>query len=135
MRKYSVLIIILLILLVSAAACTSKTGLFTDVSAFEAMKIIETNRNNPEFVILDIRTTNEFSEGRLAGAVNVDFYAESFRADLKKLDREKTYLVYCRSGNRSGQSRPFFVEPGFREVYHLESGINSWKAEGYPVVQ
>jgi len=67
----------------------------------EAHDLIQTNRTNPHLVILDVRTPREFSQGHLENAINIDFYAETFRQDINQLDREKAYLIYCRRGVRS----------------------------------
>ena len=67
----------------------------------EAYALIQTKRTNPHLVILDVRTPREFSQGHLEKAINIDFYAETFRQEINQLDREKTYLIYCRRGVRS----------------------------------
>jgi rhodanese-related sulfurtransferase len=105
-----------------------------DITAQEAFALIEDNENNPEFVILDVRTPEEFADGRLEDAVNLDFYSETFRDELDLLNKSKTYLIYCRSGNRSGQARDIMEELDFREVYDM-GGILEWQAEGLPTVK
>ncbi len=84
--------------------------------------------------MLDVRTPEEFASGHLAGAVNLDFYAPSFADDLAALDREAPYLLYCRSGNRSGQAREMMRSLGFAEVHEIAGGINAWVEAGLPVV-
>jgi rhodanese-related sulfurtransferase len=65
--------------------------------------------------------------------MNLDFYAPDFREWLAQLDREKTYLVYCRTGHRSGETVNFMKELGFRRVYDLQGGILAWQSAGLPV--
>ncbi|MFH1002867.1 MAG: rhodanese-like domain-containing protein [Chloroflexota bacterium] len=101
----------------------------------QAASLIEDNRNNPDFVILDVRTPGEFAAGHLAGAVNLDFYASTFRDDVNKLDKTRSYLVYCHSGNRSGQAVTIMDELGFGQVYNLSSGIEGWLGQGLPTVK
>jgi rhodanese-related sulfurtransferase len=84
-------------------------------------------------VVLDVRTPEEFGAGRLAGAVNLDFYATTFADDLSALDREVPYLLYCRSGNRSAQAREMMRELGFLEVHEIDGGINALVEAGFPV--
>ncbi|MCK6599511.1 MAG: rhodanese-like domain-containing protein, partial [Bdellovibrionaceae bacterium] len=55
-------------------------------------------------VILDVRTPDEYLSGHIKGAINIDFYASDFQNQLGKLDKEKDYKVYCRSGNRSSKA-------------------------------
>ena len=61
--------------------------------------------DNPEsFAIIDVRTPEEFYAGRIKGSVNFNYYDSFFLSEIKNLDRDKTYFIYCRSGNRSGQT-------------------------------
>ncbi len=117
------------------AGCgSSKTATkMQQVSANEAYQLIQQRRNDPDFVILDIRTPQEFVAGHIQGAVNIDFYASTFRQELSQLPKDKTYLVYCNSGNRSGQAMPIFRELGFRGIYELRGGIQAWYAAGFPL--
>lgn len=81
--------------------------------------------------ILDIRTAEEFSQGHVYGAVNVDFYQTAqFEAYLDQLDKAKPYLIYCRSGNRSGQALKIMETKGFTKVTNLKGGIAAWQAAG-----
>ena len=127
------LVLIVSLLLVSAMALAATP--IENISARTATALIQENLSNPEFVILDIRTPGEYNAGHITGARNIDFYAQSFAQEIHSLDREKTYLIYCRSGNRSGKSLPLFQKLGFRHAYHLETGINGWLKQKYPVVQ
>lgn len=76
-------------------------------------------------VLLDVRTPAEFEAGHMAGAMNVDIENQSFGDEIKKLDPAKTYFVYCRSGNRSGQAIAFMKANGFQSVYELQGGLVS----------
>ncbi len=117
------------------AGCGSKTATkMQQVSANEAYQLIQQRRNDPDFVILDIRTPQEFVAGHIQGAVNIDFYAPTFQQELSQLPKDKAYLVYCNSGNRSGQAMPIFRELGFQEVYELRGGIQAWYAAGFPLI-
>jgi rhodanese-related sulfurtransferase len=100
----------------------------------EAQDLIQTNRTNANFVILDARTPREFSEGHLANAININFYADTFRQEMNQLDREKTYLIYCRRGVRSDRTLQMMQEMGFQQVYNLLGGTTRWQREGFPTV-
>lgn len=82
---------------------------------------------NSEAQLIDVRTAEEHSEGSIPNSVNIDFYAEDFKTQLAKLDKNKPVLVYCRSGNRSGQTSQILNEMGFKEVYDLEGGFSAWE--------
>lgn len=100
------------------------------VSPEEAARLIQ---ESSEIVVLDIRTPEEFAEGHVAGAMNIDFRSESFAEDISKLDPGTPVVLHCRSGNRSGQSLPTLEKVGFEEIYHLEAGFNGWQASNLPV--
>ncbi len=104
------------------------------VSAKEAAALIEEHNGDKNFAILDIRTPGEFQSGHLAGSIPIDFYSQSFADQLKRLDKTKTYLVYCRTGNRSTKSMELFKKLKFQKVYHMAFGIRAWKSEGFGVV-
>ena len=91
---------------------------------------------NTDAVVLDVRTPQEFATGRLrADARNINFYDADFRAQLAQLDKTKTYLIYCRSGNRSGKARAMMRAMGFRDVVELDGGVNAWLRSGKELVK
>ena len=78
-------------------------------------------------VILDVRTLEEFNEGHLPDAVNIDVLQPgAFKQYIASLPKEKTYLLYCRSGKRSGSALTLMKEHGFTDVSHLKNGIVGW---------
>lgn len=95
-----------------------------------AAKLLEEKK---DIIVLDIRTANEFSEGHIKGATNIDFNNKSFESNIAKLDKDKTYLVHCAAGGRSGKSLATFKKLGFKSIYHLDDGFNGWKSAGKPV--
>lgn len=95
--------------------------------------MLRNNTGSPDFVLLDVRTPEEFADERLDKAVNLDYYARNFREELSRLDRDKLYLVYCRTGRRSGLALRMMDELRFKEAYNMIGGIVQWKAEGLPV--
>ncbi|MCB1175815.1 MAG: rhodanese-like domain-containing protein, partial [Leptospiraceae bacterium] len=106
-----------------------------NVNAEQVWQIVDHNADNGDFVILDIRTAGEYQSGHLEKAVLMDFYQPDFAAKVERLDRTKTYLVYCNSGNRSGQAVTRLFGPlGFQKVYHLLGGIQGWKRQQLPLV-
>jgi len=102
------------------------------VDATAAAKLLETNK---EVVVLDVRTEDEFKDGHIAKAVNIDFLDESFAEKISKLDKSKTYLVHCAAGGRSTKSLSKFSTKGFTNIYHLDGGLSAWEAAGKPVTK
>ncbi len=81
-----------------------------------------------EYVLIDVRTESETSGVKIKKeALEIDFYGETFKSELDKLDKNKKYLIYCHSGNRSGKSLKIMKDLGFNEVYDLSGGILHWK--------
>ena len=113
----------------------TRTQVIKNITPEEAHALIEKNRNNPDFVILDVRTPEEFAEGHIEKAVNLNYYSETFRDDLNKLDKNKTYVTHCRSGSRSGKTLDLMKEIGFKEAYNMTGGIIGWKENGFPTIE
>jgi len=90
--------------------------------------------DNPNAEILDVRTHEEFHAGHIADAVLLDFYGKDFAAKVQELDKDKTYLLYCRSGNRSGRTLVLMKNLGFKTIYNMRGGMNQWTAAKLPVV-
>lgn len=101
---------------------------FTHLTPLEFKKAIETN----EYTLLDIRTLEEYQQGHIQNASQVDFYqTEAFLETLDNLDKNKKYLIYCRSGNRTSQALQLMRDKGFKHVWDLDSGINAWTTKGF----
>ena len=144
MKQKSLLKLIpLLLLVIMGAALTSscaekaevQTQIIADITAQEAFELIQENKNNPDFIIVDVRTPAEYDEGHIENALNVDFNSGNFESEIGKLDRAKKYLMHCRSGNRSRGALEIMVELDFEEVYHLYEGIIGWDKAGYPTIK
>ena len=117
---------------VIAGCSSSTTGAAVEtVAPATAAEVITTETDE---VVLDIRTPEEYNEGIIEGAINIDFYADDFAVQLDALDKDAHYVVYCRSGNRSGQANSTFEELGFTNVTEIDGGIANWHNEGLPVV-
>lgn len=97
--------------------------------AAEAFKLL---MDKPSIVVLDVRTPAEFQQVRIAGAVNIDFYAKNFIERLNGLDKQKQYLLHCRSGARSGRALGIMKDLGFTTVLHLQGGMNDWQRYKLP---
>jgi len=87
-------------------------------------------------VVIDIRTAEEHAAGYIAAtSLTMDYYAPDFRDKLSRLDKNAKYLIYCRSGKRSGAALLIMKELGFAEAHDVAGGINAWIAAGLPVVK
>jgi len=98
----------------------------------EARYFIESK--NP--VVIDIRTAEEHAAGYIAPTHMVlDYYAPDFKEQLAKLDRGAKYLLYCRSGRRTGASLLIMKDLGFTDIHDIAGGITAWAAAGLPVAK
>jgi phage shock protein E len=99
----------------------------------EAFELIQSHKDDNNFIILDVRTPDEFAEYHLAQAKNLDFYSPSFKEELEKLDKNKIYLIYCKSGRRGSKSVKTMKKIGFQNIYNITGGIKRWSDHGLPL--
>jgi rhodanese-related sulfurtransferase len=126
MKKVMALIASALLL----AGCSSSTGAIDlGVTEFSA-KVAEAG-----VITLDVRTPGEFAEGHVEGARLIDFQSGNFENEIAALDKNATYAVYCRSGNRSGQAVKTMQDAGFTNVFNMNGGVIDWANAGFPLVK
>lgn len=112
---------------------TAQAADIRETSLDEAAALL---RNPPaDLVIVDIRTPEEFRNGHLPGAVNMDFFGPRFDVQLSTLPQGAPVLLYCRTGNRSSQALDRFKKTAAGTVYHLTEGISAWVKAGHAVTQ
>lgn len=87
----------------------------------------------PGTIVLDVRTPAEYAGGHLPAATNIDIEGADFANQIAALDKNATYAVYCRSGNRSATALEQMTAAGFSNVYDLAGGIGAWQQMGGPV--
>ena len=106
-----------------------------NVDAAGAKKIIDEAavKKNAKVTVLDIRTPEEFKDGHIAGALNVDFLSKDFAEKVGALDKSDTYVLHCASGRRSTKSLETFKKLGFKSIVHLDGGFAAWQKAGLPV--
>lgn len=108
----------------TGAAARAQNGSAVTVDAFAAAA------QRDGVTVLDVRTPEEFAQGHLSGAVNLDVSSADFTARLLELDRTRPYAVYCHSGNRSAVAVRAMTSAGFTDVVHLAGGVTAWTEAG-----
>lgn len=98
----------------------------SDLLNLSASEFWQKIQSDDSFVIIDVRTPQEFSEGHIPNSVLIDIYSQTFQSKILELDKSKNYYIYCRSGNRSYHAGVFMLAEGFKSVQHLKEGIISW---------
>ncbi|MBI4814011.1 MAG: rhodanese-like domain-containing protein [Methanobacterium sp.] len=90
-------------------------------------------KKEPEITILDIRPYDDFKKEHIPGAVNLDYDGHEFQSKVKKLDKDKNYLIYCKSGVRGGYFMDKMRESGFKGAYNILGGFVAWKISKLPL--
>ncbi len=107
-----------------------------NVTPAEAFALIEDHKGDPNFVILDVRSPEEVGAGHIENSIAVCLLCtDDFAGLMRDADKSKTYLVYCRTGNRSATASRIMATEGFEKIYNMTGGISQWQAQGYPVVR
>lgn len=79
-------------------------------------------------IILDVRTPAEFAQGSIKGSINLDVNDLNFKDKISSFDKEKSYLIYCRSGMRSVKACNIMAENGFTKMFNLLGGYQAWSS-------
>lgn len=102
------------------------------LSPLDAQKLIEENRENAKFVIIDLRTKKEFDDGHIEGARQIHYYATNFMRIMSQFDRESTLFLYCQKGRQSPLAFRALQRLRFARIFILDGGIEEWISAGLP---
>jgi rhodanese-related sulfurtransferase len=109
----------------------NNAGAIKNVSAAEFKKEMEQNKT----VIIDLRTDDEIAaKGMIKNAIQIDFLSKEAETEILKLDKTKTYLLYCAGGGRSGDAAEIMMKNGFKDVFNLAKGFTDWQKNGFEIV-
>jgi phage shock protein E len=110
----------------------AQQGTFKDLGVDEFRTAMDSLQGE---VLLDVRTPDETAKGVIAGATYLDYFRKDFEAEVARLDKDKTYFVYCAAGGRSGETMELMSKLGFKRVYNLKGGFTDWKKMKMPVAR
>ena len=85
--------------------------------------------------IVDVRTAGEVAQGKIEGALEIDFYSPDFLDQVSQISKDQEVYVYCAVGARSEEAARMLIQQGYTKVYHLQGGIQGWAQQGLPVVR
>ncbi len=111
------------------------SGLFTGMFSKNGVVNLDSEsfekqyKEDKESVLIDTRTEAEYNDGHIPNSILMDMMNPGFSEEVEKLDKSKSYYLYCRSGNRSYHAGRMMKNLGFENVYNLEDGIISWHGE------
>ncbi len=132
------IIAVLFTLITGATACQSQqTKGGTAAAVINTISVDEFEKKIaaiPNAQLIDVRSAEEYNEGHLGNAKNIDINSDDFTTQLGSLDKTKPVLVYCLSGGRSGRAAGQMEELGFVEIYNMDGGIKKWGGAGKPLV-
>lgn len=122
MKKYFRIVLLLLLII---SGCKTNDIKVNKISMLEAIELME---KQDDYVIVDVRTKEEYESGHIEGAINLD--NEDIQKGIFDLldDKDKTYYLYCRSGNRSNKAANKLIESGYTNIYDM-GGISDWPLE------
>ena len=123
--KKCIMILVSIIMIIGLTGCEKKDMNYTQISMEEAVDMMAKEEN---YIILDVRTTEEFAEKHIPNAINIpnEIIGSEELAELP--DKNQLILVYCRSGNRSKQASEKLAALGYTNIYEF-GGINNWTGE------
>jgi rhodanese-related sulfurtransferase len=131
MKKYLLLGITLFVIILIVAVVLMPTG-SSQISSLDSQTFSK-DLSSKDYILLDIRTIDEFNAGHIKGAKEIDYYQTQVFSDyLETLDKSKKYLIYCHTGRRTGLALEIFKQKGFKNVSDLAGGFNAWLAAGLP---
>lgn len=119
-------VILLLLVQLFFVGCKSQESESYKVLNYENYK---TEISQPHVTVLDVRTSDEYQEGHIPGAINIDVQSDDFTQKAEQLDKATPVYIYCRSGKRSQRAGTILQNLGFTKIYDLEGGILSWQSE------
>ncbi|MBL7958844.1 rhodanese-like domain-containing protein [bacterium] len=116
-------------LIFAAVSCAQQPAGYKSISAGEFAERLQKDSG----IVLDVRTPGEYKSGHVAQSVSIDIMQAGFEDKINKLDKEKTYYIYCRSGNRSSNASSIMTNLGFTKVYNVKDRIDNILKSGVPV--
>jgi rhodanese-related sulfurtransferase len=102
-----------------------------NISCKEVFELIQAHEGDTNFVIIDFRPKEKYAKAHLENAIYYDVFSDSVDVWLETLDKDKTYLIYCTIGHRTGIALEKMREMEFEYVFHMYEGVRVWKEQGY----
>ena len=116
----------------SATASSSTTAAAGSVVT---LTVQEFATQSSKGTILDVRTAGEVAQGKIEGALVIDYYSPNFLDQVSQLPKDQEVYLYCAVGARSEEAARLLVQQGYTKVFHLQGGIQGWSQEGMAVVK
>jgi len=136
MKNLAFLVFIGLLVLATITSCGqgnggTQSGSVVNLGPAEFSKAIQPK----DVVLIDVRTPEEYKEGYIEDAINLNYFGSDFELTISSLDKGKPVYVYCASGGRSEAACEDLVKKGVKMVYNLSGGMEAWRTQKLPVIQ
>jgi rhodanese-related sulfurtransferase len=116
----------------NAATETSST---TAAGSVVTLTVQEFATQSSKGTIVDVRTAGEVAQGKIEGALVIDYYSSNFLDQVSQISKDQELYLYCAVGARSEEAARLLVQQGYAKVYHLQGGIQGWSQEGMAIVR
>lgn len=123
-------LILSIVLLIGIAGCEFFKAEVKSISVEEAYELLD---NDPDIIVVDVRTPEEYRGGYIGNAKNFDISASDFETNISSLGKEDKIMVVCASGVRSKEAAEYLTDKGYKNVFEVKGGLNEWKRKGMKV--
>jgi phage shock protein E len=120
----------IVLLLISFTAINAQNKI--EVNSKEVNTMLQKDK---KLIVLDVRTVDEFNDGHIKGAINIDIKQPDAFSKIDKLDHNAKYIVHCRTNHRSKIAVDHMVQSGFKTVYQMMDGITGWNQNSLPIIK
>ena len=126
--KTKLLLPVLALLFCSFAMITAQTKV--EVNSKQVNSMLQKDK---KWIVLDVRSAEEFNSGHIKGAVNIDIRQPDAFSKIDKLNKNAKYIVHCRTNHRSGMAVEHMMQSGFKNIYQMMDGWSGWLTNNLPV--
>ena len=100
----------------------------TEISMISESDFVEIQ--DSDYILIDVRTQDEFDLGHIDSAINLDFYSDTFQNEILSLPKNEKIMLYCRTNNRSSKTAAILKQNGYRDILVISGGITEWVKNG-----
>jgi len=118
-------------ILLITPSCTSSEQ--TDSHLLSPKEVLDKKTNDPNVIVVDVRTPEEYAAGHIENARLINFYDTNWSEQMSQLDKNKPVIVYCAVGGRSGKAYAALQKLGFKTIYDMKGGFDAWKKNQLPI--
>ena len=128
---------LLILLIIPFIGCNNKkpSRTVTENGEINVITPAEFKESSVGQIIIDVRTPQEFVNGHIKGAININLFDKTFENQILKLDKTKPIYIYCRSGSRTAKASKKASKLGFEKVNDLQGGIINWSRNNYQIIK